>query len=100
MYRKLLCVKKVVKQVDSRKVYCDECKYLKERAIMAEVPADSGEYAQTGKRFFCEKHKKWWAINTTFEMVGFSYCTEGEKNLINKAVAAACNTAHKSGEAS
>ena len=66
--------------MESQKVYCDECIFLKERPIIAEVPIDSGTYVETGKRFYCEKHKKRWAINTTFKMVGFSYCIEGQKH--------------------
>ena len=61
------------------KVYCDECEFLQERPILAEVPLDSGNYIITGKRFYCAKHNKWWALNTTLEQVGFSACVYGNK---------------------
>ena len=63
--------------MNEHKTYCDECEYLQERPIKAEVPMDSGNYIVTGSRFYCSKHQKWWSIHTTIEQVGFSYCMEG-----------------------
>lgn len=65
--------------MDQRKVYCDECKFLENRQIKAEVPLDSGNYIVTGNRFYCPKHDKWWPIRATLEDVSFSYCVYGER---------------------
>lgn len=61
------------------RVYCDECKHLEKRPIYAEVPQFSGNYAKTGERYYCSKFDKWYAINTTKELVGYSFCTKGSK---------------------
>ena len=65
--------------MDRHKVYCDECIYLEERPIKAEVPMDSGNYIITGKRFYCRKHDKWFSIGTNKEQVSFNYCVQGGK---------------------
>lgn len=66
--------------MDKHKVYCDECVFLEERPVLAEVPMDSGNYVKTGTRFYCPIHKKWFAINTTMEQMRFNYCASGVKN--------------------
>ena len=40
---------------------------------------DSGNYIVTGERYYCEKHDKWYPLNTTPEQIGFSACLYGEK---------------------
>jgi hypothetical protein len=70
---------KVLKTVDESKVYCDECRFLEERPTLAETSFGSGEYAQTGTRFYCSKYGKWYTINSTIEEIGFCWCLGGEK---------------------
>ena len=65
--------------MDKHKVYCDECKFLEERKVKAEIPPFSGKYVQTGTRYHCSKHDRWFPINTSLELVGFSFCVKGEK---------------------
>lgn len=65
--------------MEERKVYCDECEFLQERKIRAEVPIDSGNYIITGKRFYCDKCKKWWPLNTSLYQISYSYCIYGKK---------------------
>ena len=65
--------------MEKHKVYCDECIYLEERPIKAEVPLDSGNYITTGTRFYCKLHDRWYSIGTTKEMIGFNYCVTGER---------------------
>lgn len=66
-------------KMDKAKVYCDECTFLEERPVKAEVQMDSGNYIVTGTRFYCSKHQKWWSLNTTLELVGYSSCVYGER---------------------
>ena len=65
--------------MDKHKVYCDECIYLEERPIKAEVPFGSGNYITTGTRFYCKKHNNWFSIGTNKELIKFNYCIAGEK---------------------
>ena len=65
--------------MDNHKVYCNECVFLEERPILAEVPMDSGNYIKTGTRYYCSCHKKWYSINTTLEIMGFNYCVYGQR---------------------
>lgn len=65
--------------MDKHMVYCDECVFLEERPVLAEVPMDSGNYVKTGTRFYCLIHKKWFVINTTMEQMRFNYCASGMK---------------------
>lgn len=65
--------------MDSHKVYCDECIYLEERPIKAEVPMDSGNYITTGTRYYCSKHDKWYSIGTNEKLISFSCCCMGER---------------------
>lgn len=65
--------------MNEHKVYCDECKFLEERPVKAEVPFDSGNYIVTGKRFYCPKLDRWFALNTSMEVMKFNYCVYGER---------------------
>ena len=65
--------------MDKHKVYCDECIFLEERPIKAEVPMDSGNYITTGTRYYCRLHDKWFPLRSSMEEIGFSYCVMGEK---------------------
>lgn len=67
--------------MNEHKVYCDECTFLEERPIKAEVPLGSGNYIETGKRFYCIRHKKWFSVNTSIETMGFNYCVYGMKKV-------------------
>ena len=68
-----------MKTIEECKVYCDECKFLEERPTLAETSFGSGEYVQTGTRFYCSKKGKWYTLNSTIEEVGFCWCLSGEK---------------------
>lgn len=65
--------------MENHRVYCDECVFLEEHHTLAEVPMDSGNYIQTGTRFYCPVLKKWFALNTTKELMRFNYCVYGKK---------------------
>lgn len=65
--------------MENHKVYCDECIFLEERPIKAEVPFDSGNYITTGTRFYCRRHDKWYSLCTSKEHLKFDYCVMGEK---------------------
>lgn len=65
--------------LDDLKVYCDECVYLQNRMMKAEVPFGSGKYVETKTRFYCPVHERWFSINTTVEDVKLNYCFEGKK---------------------
>lgn len=65
--------------MDNHRTYCDECKYLETRDVKAEIPQFSGNYEQTGKRYHCILHDKWYSINTSKELVGHSFCVQGER---------------------
>lgn len=65
--------------MDEHKVYCNECAFLEERPIMAEVPMDSGNYIKTRTRYYCSVHQKWFALNTSHELMGFNCCVYGKK---------------------
>lgn len=67
--------------MNDHKVYCDECNFLEERPVKAEVPMGSGNYIVTGKRFYCARHDKFFALNTPFELMKFNYCIYGDKKL-------------------
>lgn len=70
---------KELKTIEESKIYCDECKFLEEKPTLAETYFNSGEYVQTGTRFYCPKKNKWYTIGSTLEHIGMGWCLEGIK---------------------
>lgn len=65
--------------MEEHKTYCNECAFLEERPVIAEIPMDSGHYEKTGTRYYCPIHQKWFSLNTPFELMQFNYCFCGKQ---------------------